>query len=181
MTLMNPADSATIGSYLTQIKHGDTATRLAAVQQAALVGTEALPQLGAIYSGGDPAAGKAAYEAIKKIVYNAGRPGAAAEAKSASSALLELASSQHPRYVRADAIQLLGVVGGDDEAKALAAMISDTDLGEDARMALERIPGKAADDALKSAARSASPERRAAIDLSLRHRKLKRNELGVKK
>jgi hypothetical protein len=105
-------DAETFGSFVTDIKHGDTAARTAAVTQAALAGTSAILPLGDVYAGNDPAASKAAGEALKKIVYNAARPGAAAEAKSASDSLLKLAGAGHPRKVRVDAIMLLGVVGG---------------------------------------------------------------------
>jgi hypothetical protein len=105
-------DAETFGSFVTDIKHGDTAARTAAVMQAALVGTGAILSLGAVYAGDDPAASKAAGEALKKIVYNAGRPGASAEAKAASDSLLKLTETGQPRKVRADAIMLLRVVGG---------------------------------------------------------------------
>lgn len=178
---MPTADSAVVGSFLTQINYGDSAARIVAVKRAPLVGTDLILPLGMVYAGSDQASGKAAYEAIKKIVYNAGRPGAVAEAKSAADQLLRLAAPEYPRFVRADALELLGVVASDTETSALGALIDDKDVGEDARMALERIPGKAADDALKAAARTGGKARKDAIDLSLRHRKLKRNEVGIKK
>lgn len=181
MSVLLLADPATVGSFLTQIKYGDTASRLVAVKYAALVGTDLILPLGKVYSGSDQPAGRAAYEAIKRITYNAGRPGATAEAKAASESLLKLTSPEYPRQVRADAIELLGIVAGEAESKPLADLMSDKDVGEDARLALERIPGKAAEDALKAAARGSNAEKRAAIDLSLRHRKLKRTDLGVRK
>lgn len=181
MSALVPADPATVGSFLTQIKYGDTASRLAAVKYAALVGTDLILPLGKVYAGSDQPAGRAAYEAIKRVTYNAGRPGAPAEAKSASENLLKLTSTEYPRQVRADAIELLGIVAGEADTKQLADLMADKDVGEDARLALERIPGKAAEDALKVAARGANSERRAAIDLSLRHRKMKRADLGVRK
>lgn len=181
MTTMIFADSPVVGSLLAHIRYGDTAARSAAVKYAALTGTEALPALGRVYAGSDLAAGKAALEAMKKIAYNAGRPGADAEASAASGHLLALTGSEYPRRVRADALELLGIVGGGNEVSGIAALLDDKDVGEDARMALQRIPGKPAEDALKSAARGASAEKRAAIDLSLRQRKLKRADVGVKK
>ena len=181
MSALLPADPATVGSFLTQIKYGDTVSRLAAVKYASLVGTDLILPLGKVYAGSDQPAGKAAYEAIKRITYNAGRPGAVTEAKAASESLLKLASADYPRQVRADAIELLGIVASEAEAKPLADLMSDKEIGEDARLALERIPGKAAEDALRAAARGGSAEKRAAIDLSLRHRKMKRTDLGVTK
>jgi HEAT repeat protein len=181
VTTMGLADNATIGTLLTNIKHGDTTARMAAVRHAALVGTDALLPLGRVYAGTDSASGKAAFEAMKRIAYNAGRPGAPEEAKAASESLLTLTSAVHSRQVRADALELLGIVGSATEVKAIAALMDDKEVGEDARLALQRIPGKAAEDALRAAARGAGSDRRAAIELSLRHRKLKRGELGVKK
>jgi hypothetical protein len=176
-----PAASPVVASLLANIRFGDGPARAAAVKHAALIGTEALLPLGMVYAGADLAAGRAASEAMKRIAFNAGRPGAEAEAKAAADQLLQLASPNYPRGVRADALELLGVVGGEAETKPLAALIDDKDVGEEARMALQRIPGKASDEALRSAARRCSGDRRAAIELSLRHRRQKRSDLGTRK
>ncbi len=174
------ADQPTIASLITQIKHGDTIARTSAVLQAQLIGTDAIGPLGAVYAGKDAAASRAACEAIKHIVYNAGRPSAPTEAKAASVALLKLTAPNYPRFVRADAIEGLGVVGGIAEATELAKLLSDKDVSEDARLAIERIPGPEVDALLKLTARTSSKEGRAAIDLSLKHRHKDMKKIGIK-
>ena len=175
------ADSPAAQSFITQIKHGDTAARTTAVMQAPLIGTEVISSLGAVYGGSDPGASKAACEALKKIALNAGRPGAKAEAKSASASLLKLASAGNPRFVRADAIQSLGYIGGPEEAAALASMFGDKEVRADCVMAVGRIPGPEIDVLLKASARKADKEVQSMIDLALRHRKTTLKEVGKKK
>lgn len=174
-------DSALVASFLSDVRHGGAAERLVAVRQAALVGTAVLPALGAIYAGDDPAAGRAAWEAMQRIVSNAARPGAPDEARAAADALRQIAGPGQPRAVRADALQLLGMVGGAADTSVLAGLLEETVVRDDARMALERIPGPAADDALRRAARTCPPEYRPAIDQSLRHRHAKRAEVGARR
>src|SRR5438270_9214829 len=92
--IMNPRmlglENPVVASLLTNIRFGDAAARTTAVRQASLVGTAAILPLGMVYAGEDQAASRAACEALKRIVYNAGRPGANTEAKAASAALLTL-------------------------------------------------------------------------------------------
>ena len=128
-----------------------------------------------------PGSAVRSFKRLEHGAIGAFHPGADVEARSAAAQLLQLAAPGNPRLVRADALELLGIVGGDAEVKPLAELISDREVGEDARMALERIPGKAAEEALKAAGKTSDSSRRVAIDLSLRHRKMRRSELGTKK
>lgn len=170
----------TVESLVANIQHGDTKLRYAAVSQATLVGTSAIPPLGKIYGDDDPAAAKAALEALTSITHHAARPGAKKEAQQASTQLIRLLGKEQPRHVRADAIKLLGCVGGKEASTALATLLADTDIREDARMALERISDSSAESALTRAARTCPADYRPAIDQSLAHRKRKWGTAGKK-
>ncbi|MEJ5299073.1 MAG: hypothetical protein WHZ52_13665, partial [Armatimonadota bacterium] len=59
-------------------------------------------------------------------------------------------------------------------------LIGQKDLREDARMALQRIPGKAADRALEQAARNAPAGYESALRRSLQDRKVTRRDAGIR-
>jgi HEAT repeat protein len=168
-------------SLLTDIQYGDAASRMAAIKQARLVGTPAIGPLAALWGGADTASAKAAGEALKRIAHNAARPGAGAEAKAASLALMKLIGKEHPRHVRADSLYWLGFVGGSEAVPALAGQLGDLDIREDARMALERIPAPEAAKALQAALKSAPADFRPNIQQSLRHKAMKFGEVGKKR
>ncbi len=88
----------------------------------------------------DPQAAKAAKLALEKFVHAAGAPRAgAAPRRETLRALSTVALSKRPRLVRAHALRLIGLLGGPGEAKTLAPLEKDPQLGDDARMARERI------------------------------------------
>ena len=86
-----------------------------------------------------------------------------------------------PRYVRADAIEAIGQIGGVEEAVVLAGMFGDKEVRADCVMAVQRIPGPEIDLLLKAAARHADNELLEMINLALRHRKTSMKEIGRKK
>ncbi|MEP6755358.1 MAG: hypothetical protein ABJA67_07650 [Chthonomonadales bacterium] len=175
------AESPAVSSFITQIRHGDAAARATAVNQAKLFGTEALPALGMVFMSNNPNAAMTAGQAIRRISMHAGRPGAKAEMEVACIALFKLAGTGNPRNVRADAIQLLGYIGGVEEAGLLAGMLTDKEVRDDCLMAIERIPGSPVDDLLKKHARGSDPYIGSAINLALRHRHIGIKDVGVKK
>jgi len=157
----------TVQTLLADIRNGDPSIRARAVDQAPLVGVRAIGALAEVYSGGDPAAAKAAHEALRRIAHHAARPGAPAERRAATKELAALVGSRRPNALRVDAIYLLGFVGGTDAVAALAAQLSDPTLRDHARLALERIPDRAVDSALAKALQTAHPDFRPAIEQSL--------------
>lgn len=175
-----PFDPA-VGGLLANIEHGDNPTRQSAAKQAYLVGTPAIGLLAEVCGGIDSGAAKAALEALQRIVHNAARPGAGGERLAAAQQLTKLIGGDQPHSVRADALKLLGCVGGPSEVTAIADLIHVPDIREDARMALERIPDPSADVALRNCSRTVPADYRAAIDQSLRHRKIKPKDAGIRK
>jgi len=174
-----PAPDPAVGTLLANIRHGDMAARHVAVRQAVLIGTPAILPLGEVLGGADRAAARAAFEALKRIAHHAGRPGAETEAKAAAAHLVKLTRKDRPRQVRAEALYLLGCVGGASAVRDIAGLLTDPDVREDARMALERIPDRSAERALMNALRSASADFRPALMQSVRHRKIKPHEVGT--
>lgn len=132
---MNPD----ITAFLREIASPDPQIRLTAWRSARLVGTEAIVPLGDLAAKGDPGVTKAALGALHEIVHHAARPGAADEAARAAARLFDLAASDRPRAVRAEAVHLLGFVARPTDAAALASLFNDPAIGSDARMARERI------------------------------------------
>jgi HEAT repeat protein len=174
-------EDPTVGTLLANIKHGDASARAAAIRQATLVGTSAILPLAQVFGDDNRGAGKAAGEALKRIVHHAARPGAEREAKAAAESLIKLIDRVQPRKVRVTAIYLLGYIGKGDAVPPLAALLAEEDIREEARMALERIPDRAAEGALRRALRSVSADFRPNIEQSLRHRRMTFKTVGTQR
>lgn len=144
---------ATAEALVKKLQSSDAESRMAAAHAAQGAGPDAIPALARLMAGNDPDVAKAAKEALIVIVHRAARPGAPLEARAAAERLAAVAAHPGPRAVRADAIYLLGFVGGPASVPALARLLNDPDVGEEARMALQRIPGTEAAKALKEAHR----------------------------
>jgi hypothetical protein len=93
----------------------------------------------------DPTTAKAAKLAMERLVHRnlapaegEDRPDDAARTAVAD-ALLEIARAPRPRLVRAHALYLGGFAGDGRHEKALSALEKDPQVGEDARMARQRI------------------------------------------
>lgn len=112
---------------------------------------------------------RAARRALWKIVRHAGRPGAGAERRAVVAELLGLLGQGH-NAVRRETIWMLSEIGGDEAVPSLASLLSNRELREDARAALQRIPGEKSLAALKSALATVSADFRPAIAVSLRVR-----------
>jgi len=105
----------------------------------------ALPGLADRMGDPDPAVAKAAKAAMEHLVHHKlapvggkDRPDGAAYTAVAD-ALLEIVHAPRPRLVRAHALYLVGFAGDGPHEKALGALEKDPQVGEDARMARQRI------------------------------------------
>lgn len=65
---------------------------------------------------------------------------------------------------------MISEIGGDESVSAVSSLLSHSDLREDARMTLERIPGAESLNALKSALKSAPQDFKPNLAQSLRAR-----------
>lgn len=114
--------------------------------------SELVVQLG----NGDQVQEYRARQALFQAVWHGARPGNEAETSQLASALCaELSSSQHSTRVRGEVCRFLSKVAGASEVQSLAAQLSDADVREMARWALERIPAAEATSALIACAQTA--------------------------
>jgi len=169
----------TAATLLADVKGGDQALRLRAVEQAPLVGTPVIVPLGRVMAGGDKAAARASVEALRRVVHHCARPGARQERATAAKELLKLTVASLPRPVRVEALYLLGFVASASHAAALGALLNDTAVREEALLALERVPGAPVDRVLRTRLTRAAPELRPAIRQTLEARR-RRTGPGIK-
>ena len=141
MTPAPTTSSENLARFLREIASGDSQIRFTAWRNAARIGAPAISTLGDLAASPNKGVAKAAKGALEEITHYAARPGAPDEARDVSEQLLRLAESkQRPREVRAHVLYLLGFVAADTRAIAgITAILPDNEVGEDARMALERL------------------------------------------
>lgn len=163
------ADSAALAEFLEKIKSPDDAVRGPAWQNAGPLGAPAVVPLGEVMTHPDFEIARSARRAIERIVRHAGRPGADVERRAVAGELVKLLRHAHPG-VRKHALWMLSEIGEDDAVPPMAALLEDPEVREDARCALERIPGRAATSALRKALATAPEAFKYALAHSLRVR-----------
>lgn len=101
---------------------------------------EEIPALADGMASSNKVIAKVAKKYMEETVHDAARPGAPKTYRKKTIAdLLAVVRSNRPRLVRAHALRLLGLIGGKTEEKLLAPLEADREVGEDARMAHERL------------------------------------------
>ncbi len=113
-------------------------------------------------------AARTALRALRRVVAEAGRPGAADDRAAVIGALAPYIAKDKPPAQRREALWLLADIAGDESVDAVAALLAEPDFMEDARMALDHIPGEKSLAALKRALASAPEDFRPNIAASLR-------------
>lgn len=136
------AQQPTAATLLADLKSGDIAIRTRAVEQAVLIGTPLIVPLGDLVGGPDPAAARAAQEALRRVAHHAARPKSGAERRTAAKELLKLTSPGFGRPVRDEALYLLGLIGDAAHVPALRSLLTDAAVRVSAQMALDRIAGE---------------------------------------
>jgi HEAT repeat protein len=171
-SLFAAAGAQPVDELITKIKDKDDKVRGAAWQNAGPLGAAAVKPLASLITDPDFEIGRAAKRGLWKVVRHAGRPAADDERKAVAKELVSLLEGQ-PTVVRREVLWMLSEVGDDPAVKPIAALLSDADAREDARAALERIPGDASLAALKAALEKVPEEFKPAIAHSLRVRGVK--------
>lgn len=105
-----------------------------------------------------------------EMVRHVGRPGNDDQRSKVAAELLKLADKSQPAVVRRESIWMLSEIAGDESVDAVAAMLTDAELREDARLVLERLPGNKSLAALKAGLAAAPDEFKPAMAVSLRIR-----------
>ena len=166
-------EDLTVDQLIARIKGDDEAARAAAWQNAASAGPAAVKPLAALIIDGNIETARAAKRALWVIVRHVGRPGADAEKKPVVAQLCGLLGGSQPIAVQREALWMLSEIGGDEAIAAIREMpdiLENTELREDARCAVERIPGDAAVAALHDGLDAAPDDFKPAMAHSLRVR-----------
>jgi HEAT repeat protein len=117
--------------------------------------------------------GRAAKRGLWVVVRYVGRPGAGAERGPVVDRLCTLLGDDQPVALRRDVLWMLSEIGDDravDAIRNIPGILGDLELREDARCAVERIPGQAATQALSDGLEACYDDFRLAIAHSLRLR-----------
>lgn len=169
MPTAHAAQPGELSDFLAKIKSPDDTVRGPAWQGAARYGAAAVQPLAAVAFDADFEVARAARRALWKIVRHAGRPRADAERRAVVAELLPLLGKGNPN-VRREFVWMLSEIGGDEAVEPLVTLLAEKELREDARAALQRIPGRKSLAALKTALRTALEDYRPAVAVSLRAR-----------
>jgi len=162
-----PADPVALATAIAGITNDQT--RAAAWQQAAAFGAPAIKPLAVLLDDPNSEIPRAANRALWVIARHAGRPGAAAEAKAVVSELVALLGTGS-LAVRREVLWMLSELAGNQAIKPMAALLTVPDVREDARLALQRIPGAQATRVLRAALAAAPEDFKPNLAQSLRAR-----------
>jgi HEAT repeat protein len=163
-------EELTLELLIERIQSTDDNVRAAARDNAGSVGAQAIGPLAKIATDSEFEIARAANRAMQNIVYHAGRPGASGEPQAVAAELIKLVSDKPPAQLRRDAMWMLWQVGDAQAVAPVAALLTNAELREDARMCLEGLPVDEAVAALKAGLKSAPEDFKPALAHSLRKR-----------
>jgi HEAT repeat protein len=166
----NTAQAQGVDELIAGIKSDSAEKRTESWQSAGKFGAPAVKPLAKVMIGDELEVARAAKRALWKIVRYTGRPGADKEKSAVETELIGLLGSDKPVAVGAEVLWMLSEIGGRNSIKPIAGLLRNEELREDARMALERIPGNQAVAALKAGFEAASEDFQPNIAQSLRKR-----------
>jgi len=162
-----------VSKLIAGIRDDDDKVRAEAWLGAGKVGAAAVKPLAKVMTDKDFEVARAAKRGLWKIVRYAGRPGAGNKKRAVVGKLVELLGDEQPVPVRREVLWMLSEIGDRKSIKPIAALLSNRDLREDARMVLQRIPSKGALAALKAGLKAAPEDFKLNIAQSLRQRGVK--------
>jgi len=145
------AENNQIDILITQLKSSDPKVRTQAWLAAGETGSAAVKPLATLMVDQDLEVARAGKRALWRIVRESGRPGANRERRAATRQLLNLLAEDRPLLVRVEVIRMLSEIGGNNAVPLLTELLRDLSLREDARQALQRIPGPKSVAALQAA------------------------------
>ncbi len=162
-----------VDELMTGIRDDNAKVRTEAWLSAGKVGATAVKPLARVMSNKELEVARAAKRGLWKIVRHAGRPGARNEKRAVVGRLVELLGDEQPVPVRREVLWMLSEIGTRRSIKPIAALLSNRELREDARMVLQRIPSKSAVGALRAGLKAAPEDFKLNIAQSLRQRGVK--------
>ncbi len=167
------ARNKTVDELMAGIRDDNAKVRTEAWLSAGKVGAAAVKPLARVMSNKELEVARAAKRGLWKIVRHAGRPGAGNEKRAVVGKLVELLGDEQPVPVRREVLWMLSEIGSRRFIKQIAALLSNRELREDARMVLQRIPNKGALAALRTGLKAAPEDFKLNIVQSLRQRGVK--------
>jgi len=171
--MANAADTKAVDRLLAGIKDKDDQARTEAWLGAGEVGAAAVRPLAKVMTDKELEVARAAKRGLWKVVRRAGRPGAGPERKAVNAELVVLLGDDQAVSVRREVLWMLSEIGSRKCVEAVAALLSNRQLREDARMSLQRIRSKKALAALKAALQAVPEDFKLNIAQSLRQRGVK--------
>jgi hypothetical protein len=167
-----PDNALTVDELIARIKDKSDKVRAAACLRAGMVGAGAVKPLAAVVTAGDVdlEVARAAKRALWRIVRHVGRPGGGKEREAVLAELPALLGDAWPDALRREILWMLAEIGGDACVPKVAALLANAELQDDARCALQQIPGAASLAALKEALGKAADDFKPALAQSLRIR-----------
>ena len=151
-----------------------------ATQEAGRLGARAVAPLADKMKLDSRTKGRAAKLSLQAVVNYSARPGADVERKAVAVELLKIANQTYPRMIRSDVLYWLGLIGGPEQVPGISRLLQIGLIREDARIALERIPGDESLKALQAAVQTALADFRRNLQQSLHNRALTRDSAGIK-
>ncbi len=164
------AQAQGVDELIAGIKSSSDKERTEAWQSAGEVGAPAVKPLAKVMIDDNLEVARAAKRAMWKIVRHTGRPKANKEKRAVEKELTGLLGKDQPVAVRREVLWMLSEIGARISIKPIAGLMRNKNLREDARMALERIPGKRTVTTLKAAFEKAPEDFKPNIAQSLRKR-----------
>ena len=159
-----------VAGLIGKIKDSSAEVRTKAWQGAGKVGAAGVGPLAEVMLADDLEVARAAKRALWKIVRHTGRPGADKEKNAVARKLAGLLGGDTAVAVRREVLWMLSEIGGKKELEPIAELLGHKELREDARMVLERIPGRGSVSALRAGMKAAPEEFKLNIAQSLRKR-----------
>ncbi|MHC4478851.1 MAG: HEAT repeat domain-containing protein [Planctomycetota bacterium] len=159
-----------VDELIAKIRGGSDQVRTQAWLSASEIGAAAVRPLAGLMAEEEPEIALAAKRGLWKVVRYVGRPGADGQKKAAVAELIWLLAHGQPVTVRREVVWMLSEIGGDESVDPIAALLSNAELREDARAALERVPGRKSLSALKTALKEAHDDFKPNLAQSLRRR-----------
>jgi HEAT repeat protein len=170
------AEQPNLETFLQKLNSEETALRNATRSEVVDVGASAVAPLVAIIDDTDPAADRRRREvalvaraALERLVHHAGRSDSGALRAEVGAALAKALTGAKSAKAKREVAHLVAFIGSDAETPAVAKLLDDPDrhVRETARLALERMPGNAAAEALIAGARNADADRKPDLLFSL--------------
>ncbi|MBI4873917.1 MAG: HEAT repeat domain-containing protein [Acidobacteria bacterium] len=156
--------------FLADLASDNADVRYAAWALGGEMDPEVIPELAKLIGGSNPGVAKAAGEALNRLVHSVGQAAAGARRQAVVRGLTGLLNTKQNVWVRTIALRQLSLVGGEDVVAAVAPLLTNAEMREEAAFCLERIPGAASTNALMAAAKSVPDDFKPRILAALGHR-----------